>query len=342
MPVVHVMHDIQAAELVRSNPRLRYVAETHARGYGEHHLVPLACSWPLEGETVVMKRSFDSFYKTGLDAQLRKRGVRRILVCGLLTGMCVLSTTLSAFARGYEVTLLRDATNDDDARRYRVVRCVYPEVSRVSDVRSALREGSTPERARQLLNRHAPSVHADPAERAPPPVGGVLLVLNPTSLYMTPEQRAQLEELGERYRAGGGRVYRVHTDTSASGGSSAAFQRLFGRPLQLQTRARAAAGDGDDDVAVNVASSAVFDGPQRTGLHHVLRKAGVGQVAIAGALGGLQVLQALLDAFNRQLWVVIVTDRLFDTHADRRLVTIESYDGQLCTGLTSRELLKAI
>lgn len=100
MPVVHVLHDIQADDLLHHNPLLRWVADTNARGFGQYHTVPLPCAWPAVGERVVMKRSFDSFYKTGLHQLLRELGVERINVCGLLTGMCVLSTTLSGFSRG--------------------------------------------------------------------------------------------------------------------------------------------------------------------------------------------------------------------------------------------------
>lgn len=329
MMVVHIQHDIDAADLVAMNSVLKYVQETHAQGYGEHHLVPLPCAFPAVGENVVMKRTFDSFYRTQLHQLLKSAGIRRILICGLLTGMCVLSTTFSAFSRGYEVWLLRDATTDSDDRRHEVVHWVYPEISRVSSVAEALHPGNLPQPRLQQVRQHAPALLALPALGAPQPRGGALLILNDSLLYMTTEQIQSVAALSQAYRLRGGVVYNVHTETSARGGTAHAFKSLFHRQLEVQPPALR---------AVNISSCGVFD----NGLLDRIKEQGIGQVALAGALSGLQVLHALLDAFNRQFWVVLVKDCMFDSQPHRRDVALNAYDGQLCTGLSGNELLETM
>jgi nicotinamidase-related amidase len=63
----------------------------------------------------VRKRSPNSFHGTGLDAQLKARGVSRLVVCGLQTEFCVDTTVRQALALGYEVLLVADghSTMDD-------------------------------------------------------------------------------------------------------------------------------------------------------------------------------------------------------------------------------------
>jgi nicotinamidase/pyrazinamidase len=53
--------------------------------------------------------AYSAFQGTGLAARLRERGVRRLLVGGLATDYCVLSTVKDALREGFEVVLLEDA-----------------------------------------------------------------------------------------------------------------------------------------------------------------------------------------------------------------------------------------
>ena len=46
---------------------------------------------------------------TELDATLRGRGVRRVVICGLATDYCVKATALDAIRLGYQTTVLADA-----------------------------------------------------------------------------------------------------------------------------------------------------------------------------------------------------------------------------------------
>lgn len=53
--------------------------------------------------------AYSGFEGTGLAAQLRSRGVRRVYVGGIATDYCVLNTVKDALAEGFEVLLLTDA-----------------------------------------------------------------------------------------------------------------------------------------------------------------------------------------------------------------------------------------
>ena len=68
------------------------------------------------GDHWLPKRRLSGFYKTDLDQTLRLLGVERILVCGLMTPYCVLTTALDAIAHDFRAVLVSDASNAlDDA-----------------------------------------------------------------------------------------------------------------------------------------------------------------------------------------------------------------------------------
>lgn len=64
-----------------------------------------------------------AFDQTGLGDQLRRDGIRRLLVCGLAEDVCVLATVLDGRRAGFEVALIQNATrpisseSGEDARR---------------------------------------------------------------------------------------------------------------------------------------------------------------------------------------------------------------------------------
>jgi len=54
------------------------------------------------------KTTPDSFHNTELHALLQARGIKELVICGLQSEYCVDSTTRSALALGYPVTLVSD------------------------------------------------------------------------------------------------------------------------------------------------------------------------------------------------------------------------------------------
>ena len=71
---------------------------------------------PNDGELVVRKAWGDSFYETELHAELQKRGITRLVICGMKTNFCVDATSRRAVALGYDVVLASDAHTTTDNR----------------------------------------------------------------------------------------------------------------------------------------------------------------------------------------------------------------------------------
>jgi nicotinamidase-related amidase len=64
---------------------------------------------PLENEKVFYKDDVSAFNGTGLLAYLRERGIERLVVCGMMTHMCVEGTVRAAHDLGFQCVLVGDA-----------------------------------------------------------------------------------------------------------------------------------------------------------------------------------------------------------------------------------------
>lgn len=64
---------------------------------------------PIAGEPIIHKRHGNSFEDTDLQEELSKRGVKRVVVTGLVTHGCVKATCLGALKEGYKVVLVSNA-----------------------------------------------------------------------------------------------------------------------------------------------------------------------------------------------------------------------------------------
>ena|SRR5215470_13456364 len=68
---------------------------------------------PQPGEIVVAEHWCSSgFANTDLDLQLKKHGIHKLIVVGLIAHTCVEATVRYAVELGYDVTMVRDATAD--------------------------------------------------------------------------------------------------------------------------------------------------------------------------------------------------------------------------------------
>jgi nicotinamidase-related amidase len=68
--------------------------------------------------TVLEKNQYDAFHGTGLEEQLRGRGITRVVVTGVATHLCCETTARSAFVRGFEVTFPVDGTATYDEHHH--------------------------------------------------------------------------------------------------------------------------------------------------------------------------------------------------------------------------------
>lgn len=64
---------------------------------------------PRPDEPVVIKHFPNSFRDTGLQELLRRMGIERLVICGMMTHMCVDSTTRAAFDHGLACIVAHDA-----------------------------------------------------------------------------------------------------------------------------------------------------------------------------------------------------------------------------------------
>ena len=97
LPVVHVVHESRkpgAAIFAPGSPAL----EVHP------------AARPVPGEPVVRKHLPGSFTGTKLEELLRAQAVERVILAGFMTQMCVDTTAREAAHRGFQVTVLSDAT----------------------------------------------------------------------------------------------------------------------------------------------------------------------------------------------------------------------------------------
>jgi nicotinamidase-related amidase len=94
LPVIYIQH-----EGPKGHP-----LETHTKGWEIHPSIK-----PLGSEAVVRKRESDSFFETPLQEELKKRGIKHLVIAGGMTEYCVDTTCRRATSLGYDVTLARDA-----------------------------------------------------------------------------------------------------------------------------------------------------------------------------------------------------------------------------------------
>jgi nicotinamidase-related amidase len=88
---------------------------------------------PAEKDYIVEKRTYSSFYETGLDPLLRSLykgdGVKTVILSGLHTNICVRHTAADAFFRGYKIILAKDGveafTEEDQEQGLKYLEYIY-------------------------------------------------------------------------------------------------------------------------------------------------------------------------------------------------------------------------
>ena len=62
------------------------------------------------GDIIIEKHTYDAFFNTNLENILKERNIKKIIVAGISTDICVLHTVGHAFFLGYETYVVRDCT----------------------------------------------------------------------------------------------------------------------------------------------------------------------------------------------------------------------------------------
>jgi nicotinamidase-related amidase len=94
VPVIYIQHNEGPGEPL----------ETNTPGWSIHPAVA-----PKGDETVIQKHAPDSFHETNLQRELNARGIKRLVLAGIQTDLCVDATCRGAYELGYEVVLAKDA-----------------------------------------------------------------------------------------------------------------------------------------------------------------------------------------------------------------------------------------
>jgi len=96
---------------------------------------------PREEDLVVVKHTYDAFYRTQLEGWLDSHGVDDLVICGTLANVCVLHTASSAGLRDFRPVLLEDAVGciEDAHREYALdhAEFLFGEVTPLADVEFA-------------------------------------------------------------------------------------------------------------------------------------------------------------------------------------------------------------
>jgi nicotinamidase-related amidase len=97
---------------------------------------------PQPGDIHILKRQWGAFHGTELDLQLRRRGIKTIVLAGIATSIGVESTARCAWELGYDIVFAEDATSGPDAGMHaNSFEKVFPRLGRVrktADVLAAL------------------------------------------------------------------------------------------------------------------------------------------------------------------------------------------------------------
>ncbi len=96
LPIVHVQH-------IATRPGATFLLPD-TEGIKFHESVK-----PRVGETVIKKHFPNSFRDTDLEKHLLSAGIKELVICGMMSHMCIDTTTRTAFDRGYTCFVASDA-----------------------------------------------------------------------------------------------------------------------------------------------------------------------------------------------------------------------------------------
>jgi nicotinamidase-related amidase len=86
----------------------------------------------MPGDILITKRQWSAFYGTELDLQLRRRGIKTIVLTGVSSNMGVESTARQAWEHNYSLIIAEDATSgfSDELHNFAINK-IFPRISRV-------------------------------------------------------------------------------------------------------------------------------------------------------------------------------------------------------------------
>lgn len=90
-------------------------------------------------DLTIVKRQWSAFHGTELDLQLRRRGIKTIVLCGISTNIGVESTARQAFELGYDQVFVEDAmTSTNSAAHAGTLAHILPRLGRIRTTNQVL------------------------------------------------------------------------------------------------------------------------------------------------------------------------------------------------------------
>jgi nicotinamidase-related amidase len=86
------------------------------------------------GDILITKSTWGAFFHTDLDAELKSRGIRTIVLGGVATHVGVDTTARQAWELGYELVIARDVTTSLAVEPHEgTMRYIFPRIARTTD-----------------------------------------------------------------------------------------------------------------------------------------------------------------------------------------------------------------
>lgn len=83
---------------------------------------------PTDIDIFIEKKEPNSFLDTGLDSILKDNGVKQVVICGLISSICVKKTSLGALELGYKTILASDAHSNLSKNPEQTIKKVHREL----------------------------------------------------------------------------------------------------------------------------------------------------------------------------------------------------------------------
>jgi nicotinamidase-related amidase len=150
IPVVFTRHVYrpgrpdEGAALIRNSPELAGVSGLAVGTWDADVCEELGCA---PDDLVVDKVRFDAFQWTSLEPLLRGLDVTALMICGVVTNICVETTARSAFMRDFPVTLLADCCAAKTRRLHELSVEVLSSYELAASPAASPRAGRSPPRA---------------------------------------------------------------------------------------------------------------------------------------------------------------------------------------------------
>ncbi len=95
---------------------------------------------PKDNDIIKTKHQWGAFYGTGLDMEMRRRGIERIILCGIATSIGVESTARFAYEHGYNQIFAEDAMTSMSEEEHNASLKIFKKIGKVRKTEEIIKE----------------------------------------------------------------------------------------------------------------------------------------------------------------------------------------------------------